>query len=248
MSMFRDLPVGQILTIAKIVFAGAPSDNSPVDIVDDAGIRYRPPESTWWALKHLADDIRNKLLHGITDILPFQVTIDAEHDRWLKDLARRVHFTRAFGDLLIQREPPDILDIRQVVGSGRFTRVEKERAIEAWSLSRQEGDPESFALWSWAADRHPVIMTVFPNGALEYRGSFPVSRGQFNVEDIDRDQEEAHRHAKEELEAMHTCFLCFRDQVRMSKCGRCRLVRYCSQDCQRKDWKSHQQWCKGNKD
>jgi NADH pyrophosphatase NudC (nudix superfamily) len=33
----------------------------------------------------------------------------------------------------------------------------------------------------------------------------------------------------------------------LSKCDRCRCVRYCSVDCQRANWKEHKQICKKNR-
>lgn len=29
----------------------------------------------------------------------------------------------------------------------------------------------------------------------------------------------------------------------LSNCGRCRLTKYCSKDCQKADWPKHQEWC-----
>jgi tetratricopeptide (TPR) repeat protein len=35
-----------------------------------------------------------------------------------------------------------------------------------------------------------------------------------------------------------------KDSTNLMKCGRCKLVSYCSRDCQQKDWKSHKKFCK----
>ena len=35
-----------------------------------------------------------------------------------------------------------------------------------------------------------------------------------------------------------------KDSINLMKCGRCKLVSYCSRECQRKDWKSHKTFCK----
>ncbi|KAJ6536157.1 hypothetical protein B0H19DRAFT_1270954 [Mycena capillaripes] len=41
------------------------------------------------------------------------------------------------------------------------------------------------------------------------------------------------------------CFTCKQSKGRddLKSCGRCRLVRYCSSECQKKDWKNHKKFC-----
>ncbi|KAJ7610546.1 hypothetical protein DFH06DRAFT_1246058 [Mycena polygramma] len=45
--------------------------------------------------------------------------------------------------------------------------------------------------------------------------------------------------------AEYVCFACFhtKDRSELKECGRCRLVRYCSSECQKKDWKEHKKVC-----
>ena len=44
--------------------------------------------------------------------------------------------------------------------------------------------------------------------------------------------------------AARVCQLCGKEAQRMKKCSVCKLVRYCSEECQLKDWKSHKKSCK----
>ncbi|KAJ7339059.1 hypothetical protein DFH08DRAFT_938828 [Mycena albidolilacea] len=43
----------------------------------------------------------------------------------------------------------------------------------------------------------------------------------------------------------HACYGCQRVMGRddLKSCGRCRVVRYCSSECQKKDWKNHKKFC-----
>jgi len=44
--------------------------------------------------------------------------------------------------------------------------------------------------------------------------------------------------------AARVCQLCGKEAEKMKKCSVCRLVRYCSQECQLEDWKEHKKSCK----
>ena len=44
--------------------------------------------------------------------------------------------------------------------------------------------------------------------------------------------------------AVRVCENCGKEAAKMQKCSRCRLVRYCSQDCQLGDWEDHKKSCK----
>ncbi len=51
-------------------------------------------------------------------------------------------------------------------------------------------------------------------------------------------------HRKEEI--VFTCWRCGKpgsDDVRLSECGKCHTAKYCSVDCQRKDWRVHKTTC-----
>src|ERR1700722_7642393 len=39
------------------------------------------------------------------------------------------------------------------------------------------------------------------------------------------------------------CWFCFRSHCRLLRCSRCRIVLYCSKDCQKKDWITHHKPC-----
>jgi hypothetical protein len=41
----------------------------------------------------------------------------------------------------------------------------------------------------------------------------------------------------------HTCDTCLKRHQRIMKCSRCRQACYCSQSCQRRDWKYHKRYC-----
>jgi hypothetical protein len=41
----------------------------------------------------------------------------------------------------------------------------------------------------------------------------------------------------------HTCDTCLQLQQRIMRCSRCLQARYCSQACQRRDWKHHKRYC-----
>ncbi|KAF8164625.1 hypothetical protein K438DRAFT_2025256 [Mycena galopus ATCC 62051] len=45
------------------------------------------------------------------------------------------------------------------------------------------------------------------------------------------------------LYSCYTCGLETKDHDDLKKCGRCHLVRYCSCECQKKDWPSHKRFC-----
>ena len=51
--------------------------------------------------------------------------------------------------------------------------------------------------------------------------------------------------AKGELKrAARVCENCGKEAAKMKKCSVCKLVRYCSEECQLKDWKEHKKSCK----
>jgi len=39
------------------------------------------------------------------------------------------------------------------------------------------------------------------------------------------------------------CFVCQNNEIELSLCSRCRLIYYCSPECQKKDWKNHKDYC-----
>ncbi|KAI6132443.1 hypothetical protein EDD16DRAFT_406948 [Pisolithus croceorrhizus] len=43
--------------------------------------------------------------------------------------------------------------------------------------------------------------------------------------------------------ALTTCAACGKGDVPLSKCGRCKTNKYCSRDCQVKDWRTHKKNC-----
>jgi len=48
---------------------------------------------------------------------------------------------------------------------------------------------------------------------------------------------------KKEIENRFTCAICKKTGNKLKKCGRCKIVYYCSAKCQRKDWKEHKKVC-----
>jgi hypothetical protein len=40
------------------------------------------------------------------------------------------------------------------------------------------------------------------------------------------------------------CHVCKKEDIKMKKCAGCMSIRYCSEECQKKDWKSHSMGCK----
>ena len=44
--------------------------------------------------------------------------------------------------------------------------------------------------------------------------------------------------------AMRVCEKCGKEAEKMKKCSVCKLVRYCSEECQLEDWKKHKKKCK----
>ncbi|KAI5986911.1 hypothetical protein EDD15DRAFT_2174355 [Pisolithus albus] len=43
--------------------------------------------------------------------------------------------------------------------------------------------------------------------------------------------------------ALERCAACGKGDVRLSRCGRCKTTKYCSRDCQVRDWKTHKRFC-----
>ena len=48
----------------------------------------------------------------------------------------------------------------------------------------------------------------------------------------------------ERIEKEQGCESCGKKSVSLKKCSRCKKVKYCSVECQTKDWKSHKIGCK----
>ena len=44
--------------------------------------------------------------------------------------------------------------------------------------------------------------------------------------------------------APRVCQMCGKEAAKMKKCSVCKRVRYCSEECQLKDWKEHKKACK----
>lgn len=40
------------------------------------------------------------------------------------------------------------------------------------------------------------------------------------------------------------CFYCFKESDSLKRCSKCKLVKYCSRDCQAQDWREHEIECK----
>ena len=49
---------------------------------------------------------------------------------------------------------------------------------------------------------------------------------------------------EEKEEAVRVCEKCGKEAMKMNKCSACRLVWYCSRECQLGDWKAHKKACK----
>ena len=59
-----------------------------------------------------------------------------------------------------------------------------------------------------------------------------------------RKADQAENEEGELKKAARVCKNCGKEASKMQKCSRCRLVRYCSRDCQLADWKEHKKSCK----
>lgn len=44
------------------------------------------------------------------------------------------------------------------------------------------------------------------------------------------------------------CQYCFKTDEKLSKCSRCKVVHYCSKECQKQDWKIHKVYCNSCKE
>ena len=47
-----------------------------------------------------------------------------------------------------------------------------------------------------------------------------------------------------DIATVHACNVCD-SETNLKRCARCKKVAYCSRNCQKKDWKTHQEKCSG---
>lgn len=72
------------------------------------------------------------------------------------------------------------------------------------------------------------------HGEFKYRGE-EIDYGQFRHHFM-----ESNRGARTNVKM---CNYCFRGDVKLSQCSRCKDILYCSRKCQKKDWKRHKHIC-----
>lgn len=41
----------------------------------------------------------------------------------------------------------------------------------------------------------------------------------------------------------YMCSICGKRDIKLKKCGKCKIIAYCSEECQRKDWTKHKKHC-----
>ena len=64
------------------------------------------------------------------------------------------------------------------------------------------------------------------------------------ADQAEKEEEEGGKEEGNTKKAARVCENCDKETSKMQKCSRCRLVRYCSRDCQLADWKEHKKACK----
>ena len=67
------------------------------------------------------------------------------------------------------------------------------------------------------------------------------------IEPPTQDEIDLAKTAHHQRSEVHDCKNCSSKHLNMSKCSKCEKVRYCSIECQKEDWPTHQKDCKKNK-
>ncbi|KIK70365.1 hypothetical protein GYMLUDRAFT_268573 [Collybiopsis luxurians FD-317 M1] len=86
----------------------------------------------------------------------------------------------------------------------------------------------------------PVIPIQNSSHKMEESGKF---RERFKKSERHVDQSQCYEEAAIKSYACWTCNARTDDRTTLRKCSQCKLVWYCSSECQKKDWKGHKKFC-----
>eukprot|EP01116_Phalansterium_solitarium_P020764 TRINITY_DN621_c1_g1_i2.p1 TRINITY_DN621_c1_g1~~TRINITY_DN621_c1_g1_i2.p1 ORF type:complete len:205 (+),score=3.84 TRINITY_DN621_c1_g1_i2:687-1301(+) len=87
-----------------------------------------------------------------------------------------------------------------------------------------------------------MIAFAFDQTDCVYNSTIITAQASFSKDLASLVQEEETREKVLPLTAIVACKTCGKGG-KLKRCGRCRLVQYCSAECQKQNWKSHKEFC-----
>jgi len=86
---------------------------------------------------------------------------------------------------------------------------------------------------------HPPLLIILRSQILESTASGGESEEAEETNEVEGVKED-----EAQQEAVRVCGKCGKEAENMKKCSACKMIRYCSPECQKGDWKAHKKSCK----